>query len=73
MGDDTAEVCCAGGICCDMPKQLTALSKVVRQAAPGVSHEQADQIAQRLVDLFTLVPKGLIEDFIVYIQQHPYK
>lgn len=73
MGDDTPEVCCAAGVCCDMPKQLNALSKLVKQAAPGVSHDQADLIAKKLVATFTLVPKGLIDDLIRYVHEHPYE
>lgn len=73
MGDDIPEACCAAGICCDMAKQKVALTKYLEHAVKGISHPVAEKCAEAIQKGFTLVPKGLIDDFIKFVQDHPYE
>ena len=72
MPDDTQELCCAAGICCDHPKQKAALAKYLHAHAP-VSLADAEVCAQAIIDGFDLVPRGLLTPLIDFVQTHPYK
>lgn len=72
--DDTLEVCCAGGICCDEAKQKAALIKLIKHDVHGISDAEAAGVAVMLMTRFgPLFPKGLLEPVVDYIHDHPYK
>jgi len=73
MPDDIPELCCAAGICCDMTKRVKTLAKLLRHQIPALHEPEALAVAGVIHDTFTLVPKGLIDDFIHFIQEHPYE
>lgn len=66
MPDDTAELCCAAGICCDTQKRRKALANILIEHVEHLAPAQAVKIADVVHDFFDISPKDLgLGDFMM--------
>lgn len=78
-GDDTADACCAIGLCCggdDDQKQKAALVKILRAALQDQPHT-LENVADALIEHFDLTPKSwgwgvLMRHIGVVARKNPY-
>jgi hypothetical protein len=70
---DTQEYCCAAGVCCGGPEQLTALALLLETRGP-LSPNDARNAAEVILRSFDILPKAAgLSGVVKYIQAHPYR
>ena len=77
MPDDTADQCCAAGICCNHAKRRAALAKMLREHDSRLSERESTTAADFIHDTFDIVPKTLhlhdfLERYATMAREHPY-